>query len=59
MAVSMGYKFSHSLVKTQAYLPQGYVDEEAYTMQVRQLVTALLEGRTPLPVIIKDDVLKG
>ncbi len=54
MADAMGYRFSHSLLKTQAYLPQGYLDEETYTAQTRQLVTALLEGKTPLPVVITE-----
>jgi hypothetical protein len=36
MSSSLGYKFGHTAIKRRAYLPQGYVDEVDYQVEIRK-----------------------
>ena len=40
MAYSVGYRFNHTEIKGGAYLPQGWLDEETYTQEIRARLTA-------------------
>lgn len=50
MAVSLGYDFDKVTIRRTAYNPQGFGDRDWESLQIRQLVLALLKGERWLPV---------
>ncbi|HEY5057070.1 MAG TPA: DUF6680 family protein [Acidobacteriaceae bacterium] len=52
-AESLGYKFSHNAIKRIAYLPQGMIDENEYTTEVRKHILTVVKGESPLLVSVK------
>ncbi len=55
MAEVLGYRFSHSGIKTTRYLPQGYLNEDEFTMKARAGLLSLLNGEQPLLVRLAED----
>jgi len=54
-AESLGYRFSHNAIKRIAYLPQGMIDENDYTTEVRKHLLTIAKGESPILVQIDDD----
>jgi hypothetical protein len=54
MSESLGYRFTHTVIKRKAYLPQGMVDEGLYELEMRRRLLDFTKGGS-LPVKLVDE----
>jgi len=50
MCKVLGYNFDHTRIKTKAYRPQAFADDEEFTAEVRAAWLPLLKGQRPLHI---------
>jgi hypothetical protein len=53
IAESLGFRFSHTGLKTNAYVPKAMVDENQYLMDMRRWLLGLAEGKNPIPIRVE------
>lgn len=58
MCKSLRYNFDHTRIKTKAYRPQAFANEEQFTADLRTALMPLLKGTSPLH-IKSDDMPTG
>jgi hypothetical protein len=58
MCKTLGYNFDHTRIKTKAYRPQAFANEEQFTADFRTTLMPLLKGTAPLH-IKSDDIPPG
>ena len=47
---SLGYRFSHTGIKTTAYVPKAMIDESEYIVEIRRQLLGMTSGKMPLTV---------
>ncbi|MCU1322544.1 MAG: hypothetical protein JWM43_2193 [Acidobacteriaceae bacterium] len=50
MCKNLGFDFDHTQIKTKAYRPEAYDNEERYTAEVRSALMPILTGQAPLHI---------
>lgn len=59
MGQELGYSFDHTQIKNTGYYPKGFVTAENAIVALRDKCIAVLDGKAPIAVIVKEEPPKA